>query len=117
MQNRSNPFESLRIPGIVGSVCRDCKADTIFQCSSACLQIRTGQLAPDKWGFGFLLVIDGKTFSCLPGEGAGWFRSPSDALLYGLGHIRRRKEDIPQDMLFSIDRAIDRIRNVPLFDM
>ena len=116
---KRNPFESLRIPAVRGAVAStDFEADTIYAFGTyAAFQIRTARIDNDAWAFGFFLQIGDLRREMLPGEGAGWFRSKADAMLYALGHIRYSDLPLPEDMVFSIDTYISKIRNVPLFDI
>lgn len=116
---RKNPFESLRVPGVVGNVAaRNFNVTTIYaQGATATLQIRTAKLNQDAWGFGFYLQMEEDIRQMLPGEASGWFRSESDAMLYALGHIRYGSAPIHPDMKMAADAAISKIRNVPLFEL
>lgn len=115
---RKNPFESLRNEGVVGSVA-DQHFETTTICSAGaamCLQIRTAELAPGRFAFGFYLALGDLVRQMLPGEGSGWYYSANDAILYALGHIRYGKLSLPPDMKLAIDAYISKLRNVPLFE-
>lgn len=112
-----NPFESLRLPGIHGQVATNSfKSRTIHSIGDCVLQIRTAELQPGIWDFGYLLIIGTERIANLPGEDSGWFKTEGDAQLYALGYIKTKRPDLPEDMVYAIDRTIDKLRNVPLFD-
>lgn len=115
---RKNPFESLRQPGVVGDVAsKEFKTTTVYaQGASATLQIRTAELAPGRFDFGFYLQIGDLVRQMLPGEGSGWYSSEKDATLFALGHIRYGSVELPPDMKLAIDAYISKLRNVSLFD-
>lgn len=114
-----NPFESLRVPAVRGVVAAtDFETQTIYANGTyGAFQIRTARIDADAWAFGFFLQVGDLRREMLPGEGAGWFRSKADATLYALGHVRYAGLPLPEDMVFSIDTYISKIRNVPLFDI
>ena len=118
-QRNRNPFEIMRKPGVCGSVVSSgYKTETVFASGNAAtLQIRTHELIPGVWGFGFYLQIEGFKREMFPGEGSGWFLSQKDATLYALGYIRYGGVKLPEDMTFAIDCAISKLRNVPLFEL
>lgn len=116
--DRKNPFESLRNDGVVGSVASQ-NYEVATVCSfgaTQCLQIRTAELTPGRFAFGFYLVIGDTVRQMLPGEGSGWFTSHRNATLYALGHIRYGRVSLPPDMTLAIDTYISKLRNVSLFE-
>lgn len=116
MENKTNPFESLRVPGIVGKVANTFNSRTICQRGDDSIEVMEAEVAPGKWGFGYIVNFNGSRRQLLPGEGQGWFRSDKDALLYALGYVRARSSNLPLDFKYSIDVAISKLRNVSLFD-
>lgn len=112
-----NEFESLRRPGIVGEVVgRDFSSLNIFQCGAfEAVTVYSGQLLPDVWAFGYLIVDGDFTARVLPGELDGWFKSETDARLYALGYLRNAPH-ISQNAREEIIRHIRNLRNTPLFD-
>lgn len=111
-----NPFESLRVPGIVGKVAHTYSAQLIAQQGQDFIQIMQAEIEPGKYGFGYHLSLSGRKYLQNPGEGQGWFRSPDDALMYALGHIRARSHLLPQHFTFAIDAAIRNLQTRSLFD-
>lgn len=112
-----NPFEALRLPGVRGAVVHSgYKTTTIYSDSKASLQLYTAELLPGIWDFGYSLHLDDQHAQKFPGEGAGWFKTEDNARLFALGYIKAKRPDLPEAMMYSIDKAIDRIRNIPLFD-
>lgn len=110
MKPSVNQFQSLRRPGIRGQVIsRDYKSITVHDTQKVSVQIRTGQLLPGVWDYGYLITSlkDGTTerTAKLPGEGEGWFRSERDAILFALGHIRTMF-NLGSDVMDSIDSKI-----------
>ena len=111
-----NPFETLRIPGVRGSVATNFNVQTVLERGAQeVLQIRTARICDDAWAFGFYLKSGDITRQMLPGEGSGWFKSEDDAKLYALGYIRYGNIYITSDMKMCIDVAISDIQNVSLF--
>ncbi|MDE6255719.1 MAG: hypothetical protein K2M39_05950 [Muribaculaceae bacterium] len=117
MPHIRNPFESLRIPGIVGKVASTYNPRTICQRGGDSVSVIEAEIAPGKYGFGYCVIFNGTKRQLIPGEGQGWFRSANDALLYALGYVRVRSENLPPDFIYSIDVAISKLRNIPLFDL
>ena len=117
MATIKNPFESLRVPGIVGKVASSYNARTICHRGDDSVQVIEAELEPGKWGFGYIVDFRGSRRKLIPGEGQGWFRSANDALLYALGYVRARAGNLPEDFIYSIDVAISKLRNIHLFDL
>lgn len=116
--NFRNPFEKLRKPGVCGKVITaGYNIDTIYMNGAkAALQLRTAEMIPGVWGFGFILTLGETTREMFPGEGSGWFCSEKDAKLYALGYVRYGGVRLPEDMTYAIDVATSKLRNVSLFD-
>lgn len=112
-----NQFESLRIPGIVGKVSHNFNAYIICQRGDNSIQVMEAEIDKGKFAFGYVINFDGNRYSVLPGEKQGWFRSGKDALLYALGYIKSRADRFPDDFKYSIDVAISKLWNVPLFEI
>lgn len=110
-----NPFESLIRPGVIGAVSRSFKTITVYSLGNDVLQIYYDELAPGKWAFGYLFNFNGERISVLPGEGSGYFESDRNAILYALGHIKAKRRNLPEDVVFAIDKTIDFHWNEPLF--
>lgn len=112
-----NEFESLRRPGIVGEVVsRDFRTLNIFQCGAfAAVSVYTGELLPDVWAFGYLIVDGDFSAKVLPGELDGWFKSETDARLYALGYLKNAPH-IPEAARDEIRSHIYNLRNTSLFD-
>ncbi len=120
MKKSLNQFRSLQQPGIRGqAVSRDYKSISIYNTQALSVQIRTGQLIPGVWDFGFAVTTSGpngiaQTSSKVPGEGQGWFKSEEDAVLFALGHLRAMFEP-GSDIVAAIDSKIAGLTNKSLF--
>lgn len=115
MKPSRNPYESLRQPGIRGQAkSYDYDSTTIFNTSALALVVHTGELIPGVWDFGYSLTINGNKEFKAPGEGQGWFRSRSHAILYALGMLRMRFH-LHEEISMNIDKAIGETSTQTLF--
>lgn len=117
MGDMKNPFESLRIPGIVGTVATSYTTVTVYSNGAKeCVQILVEELEPGKWAFGYLIYENGKRIRSIPGEGEGYFLSRDDAILYGLGELGRLQYKAAANAKGDIERMIRDMTQFSLFD-
>lgn len=112
----TNPFESLRIPAIVGKVSESYSSTIICQKSGNFISMMVAELEPGKFAFGFDVSIDGRRRKMLPGEGQGYFLTREDAELYALGYIKARAQNMPHEFLDAINSNIAARQSLSLFD-
>lgn len=116
MKPTTNRFATLLRPGVRGQVVsHDAQHDTIYSCGEESIVVITGQLLPGVWAAGYKITRQGgRLQKKLPGEGAGWFSSQDNALLYALGAIRCTY-DIDSPQTAAIDKKIATITQKSIF--
>lgn len=118
----TNPYSSLRQPGVRGSVNPERghrgETITIVNRSDENIECWAAEIEDGAWDYGTVHVtVTGKDIrksEKLPGEGSGWFARERDALQYGLYELRA-KFGHRLSIRRSIDYQIGRLSRSTLF--
>ena len=111
-----NPFESLRITGIVGTVASTYSPVTVYSKGMDCVQVLVEEIAPGKWAFGYIIDSKSGQIRKIPGEIQGHFLSRDDAMLYDLWNIKIMDLGLPKEAVDAINSKIWTITNKSLFE-
>lgn len=110
----ANKFEHLRLPGILSHVSRNYRSEKIHSQGIRSISISIDEIDPGKFAFGFAVSTTEGFFSAIPGELSGYFATETNARLYALEYIREKAQGLTEDMIYSIDVAISKLRDIPL---